>query len=219
MEITANTRTRATHAATGTPEPATAEYPGDYNRRHPPGRRPTMPTHRATTRRVIVGVAALFSLSLLLGAALVKTPAASAAANGPYNFPNSAIADQAETHANGTAGDQCLVFVANMVKAAGGPTLAFGFDTTTYQAQWAQNASPVGSLADAQRGDIVQWGGGSGVAGGTPHTAIITTAGRQQCQLPRDGRSGVSQFSQRISRLQDLASRRQRSRTHFHQDE
>ena len=105
---------------------------------------------------------------------LVLLPTASAATNGPYNFPNSAIADHAETYANGAFGGQCLVFVENMIKAAGGPQLAFGYDTNTYQSQWAQHASPVGSLAEAQRGNIVQWGGG---AGGDPHTAIITADG------------------------------------------
>jgi hypothetical protein len=119
-------------------------------------------------------MASFASLSFLIGIGLVLPAAASAAANGPYNFSNSAIADHAETYANGALGGQCLVFVENMIKAAGGPQLAFGNDTNTYQSQWAQHASPVGSLAEAQRGDIVQWGGG---AGGNPHTAIITVGG------------------------------------------
>jgi hypothetical protein len=128
-----------------------------------------------TRRSAICWIIASFaSFSLLIGIGLVLPPAASAAANGPYNFSNPAIADHAETYPNGAIGDQCLVFVENMIKAAGGPQLAFGYDTNTYQAQWAKHASPVGSLAEAQRGDIVQWGGG---AGGSPHTAIITAGG------------------------------------------
>jgi len=128
---------------------------------------------RATTGWV---VACLAAIALMLSIGLVGARTASAAADGPYSFPNSAIADRAEAHANGASGGQCLVFVTNMIKSAGGPQFYFGLDTNTYQSQWAQRAASVGSLAEALRGDIVQWGGG---AGGTldPHTAIITVAG------------------------------------------
>ena len=141
-------------------------------------------THSPTTRGGIValtsrrthrlGVAILVMLSLLMGASAAVAPVANAAGDGPYNFSNSAIADRAEAYANGAYGGQCLVFATNMIKAAGGPQFYFGYDTSTYQAQWAQRAAPVGTLAETQRGDIVQWGGG---AGGNPHTAIITTGG------------------------------------------
>jgi hypothetical protein len=117
---------------------------------------------------------AVAAASLLLGGGLVLTSTAGAAANGPYGFPNSAVADRAEAFVNGAPGGQCLVFAENMIAAAGGPRLAFGYDTGTYQAQWAKNAASVASLGEAQRGDIVQWGGG---AGGSPHTAIITAGG------------------------------------------
>lgn len=128
-------------------------------------------TSHPPNRRV---VASLGALALLMSFSLVASPLASAAGDGPHNFPNSAIADRAEGYANGAYGGQCLVFATNMIKAAGGPQFYFGYDTSTYQAQWAQRATSVGTLAETQRGDIVQWGGG---AGGNPHTAIITSGG------------------------------------------
>ncbi len=105
----------------------------------------------------------------------ITGPIGAGGPNGPYNFANSAIADRAESYPNGAYGDQCLVFVTNMIRAAGGPAFGFGYNTGTYQSQWAQQAVPIGSLADSRRGDIVQWGGGAG--GSQLHTAIITTGG------------------------------------------
>jgi hypothetical protein len=68
---------------------------------------------------------------------------------------------------NGTDGGQCLVWVADMVRAAGGPSIAFGENESTYQSQWAQIATPV-SWSDVRPGDIVQF-----YAGGNAHTAIV----------------------------------------------
>lgn len=95
--------------------------------------------------------------------------------NGPYGFPNAAIADRADGRANGSYGGQCLVFAANMIKAAGGPQFYFGYNTGTYQAQWAQRATQISGIANARRGDIIQWGGG--VGGNLLHTAIVTSPG------------------------------------------
>jgi hypothetical protein len=131
---------------------------------------------------------------------LIAAPRAEAAGDGPYAFPNSSIAGRAEAYADGSYGGQCLVFVANMIKAAGGPAFSFGFDTNTYQSQWAKRATPVPSIAEAQRGDIIQWGGG---VGGTldPHTGILTSAGANPQVI--DSNYGTSE---RVSRG-SLASR------------
>lgn len=96
--------------------------------------------------------------------------------NGPHNFPNGAIADRAEARPNGTWAGQCLVFATDMIVEAGGPRYYFGFNTNTYQSQWAQRATQIGSIADARRGDIIQWGGGIG-GRPDPHTAIVTSPG------------------------------------------
>jgi hypothetical protein len=61
-----------------------------------------------------------------------------------------------------------------MIAAAGGPKCYFGDNTSTYQTQ-SQRTASVPSLAEARRGDIVQWGGGAGDT--LLHTAIITAAG------------------------------------------
>jgi hypothetical protein len=95
--------------------------------------------------------------------------------NGPQNFPNSAIADRSDAYAAGAYGGQCLVFATSMIKAAGGPQFYFGFNTGTYQGQWAQRATEISGIANARRGDIIQWGGGAG--GNLLHTAIVTVAG------------------------------------------
>jgi hypothetical protein len=95
--------------------------------------------------------------------------------NGPLGIANSAIADQAERYANGTYQGQCLVFALAMIRQAGGPSWAFGLDTSVYQAKWAERAVQISGIANARRGDIVQWGGGAG--GNQLHTAIITAPG------------------------------------------
>jgi plastocyanin len=84
---------------------------------------------------------------------------------GPYN---AGIITQANAVPSGTYGGQCLVWVANIVKAAGGPTIAFGYDPATYQAQWAKIANQV-SWAQVRPGDIVQF-----VTSSNEHTLIIT---------------------------------------------
>jgi hypothetical protein len=96
-------------------------------------------------------------------------------ANGPQALTNSSIADNAESHPDGSTGGQCLVFVENEIAAAGGPQWAFGLDTSRYQALWASRATQIGAIGDAKRGDIIQWGGGAG--GNLLHTAIITQGG------------------------------------------
>jgi hypothetical protein len=115
-------------------------------------------------------------LGVLCAAALSLFAAPAQAVNGPHNLPNSAIAERAEARANGAYGGQCLRFVSDMIVEAGGPRFWFGNNTNTYQAQWAQRATGIGSINDARRGDIIQWGGG---VGGTldPHTAIVTSSG------------------------------------------
>ncbi len=97
------------------------------------------------------------------------------ALSGPDSFPNSAIADHAEAVPDGTWEGQCIVFVEKMIVQAGGPSLAFGYNTDTYQAQWAQHAVQVPDIAQALPGDVIQWGGGAG--GSELHTAIVTSAG------------------------------------------
>lgn len=84
---------------------------------------------------------------------------------GPYN---SAIISLAAEVPNGAYGGQCLVWVANIVRAAGGPTIAFGYNAATYQSQWAKIASQV-SWPEVRPGDIVQF-----VSSANEHTAIIT---------------------------------------------
>ncbi len=87
-------------------------------------------------------------------------------------FGNAAIADQAERRV-GQTGGQCLQFVHNMIVAAGGPRLAFGYNDATYQAQWAKYARPVNGLKNARRGDIIQWYHSRR----GPHTAIVVRPG------------------------------------------
>jgi hypothetical protein len=95
---------------------------------------------------------------------------------GPNAFPNAAIADHAELRADGADEDECLAFVSNMIVEAGGPRHYFGTeDTDSYQSQWAEIATQIGSIADARRGDIIQWGGGAG--GTLLHTSIVTMPG------------------------------------------
>jgi cell wall-associated NlpC family hydrolase len=54
------------------------------------------------------------------------------------------------------------------VKEAGGPTIAFGYNPATYQAQWAKIANQV-SWPDVRPGDIVQF-----YTSTSEHTLIIT---------------------------------------------
>jgi plastocyanin len=84
---------------------------------------------------------------------------------GPYN---AGIITHANAVPSGTYGGQCLVWVANIVKAAGGPTIAFGYNPATYQSQWAKIANQV-SWANVRPGDIVQF-----VTSSNEHTLIIT---------------------------------------------
>jgi plastocyanin len=91
----------------------------------------------------------------------------------PAGRLNQAIFNHAEQYSDGAWGDQCLIWVRDVIASAGGPQLAFGLDGSTYQRQWAGVATQVPSLAQAQPGDIVQWYNSSGVL----HTAIYTAAG------------------------------------------
>ena len=85
--------------------------------------------------------------------------------SGPYN---AGIIAKANAVSTGTSGGQCLVWVGNIVKAAGGPTIAFGYDPSTYQAHWAAIANQV-SWSNVEPGDIVQF-----VTSSNEHTLIIT---------------------------------------------
>jgi hypothetical protein len=123
-----------------------------------------LPTRRCILRSIAVAAALML---------LLAPPAL--ALDGPHNFRNANIADRAEQRANGTWAGQCLVFASDMIVEAGGPRFWFGDNTSTYQAQWAQRAASVGSLAEARRGDVIQWGGGAGGPG--LHTAIVTAPG------------------------------------------
>lgn len=88
---------------------------------------------------------------------------------------NAAIAEAALNWKPGqsTAPDQCLGWVRRVVNDAGVKMGGFGWDDSTYQAQWKAIAVEVPTLMDARAGDIIQWdAGGKGV-----HTAIVTVAG------------------------------------------
>jgi hypothetical protein len=85
--------------------------------------------------------------------------------NGPYN---AGIIAHAAAVPNGTYGGQCLAWVGSIVKEAGGPTIAFGYNPATYQAQWAKIANQV-SWPDVRPGDIVQF-----LTSASEHTLIIT---------------------------------------------
>ena len=120
------------------------------------------------TNRIITALA-LGLLALLM----LATPDVHAAVNGPYAIPNARIADEAERYNNGDRVGQCLFFVKNIaIKNAGADLGGFGEQTSVYQEKWDEHAAEV-SLGEAQRGDVVQWGGS---AGGTlpAHTATIT---------------------------------------------
>lgn len=96
--------------------------------------------------------------------------------NGPLGISGNTIASRAEARANGTHEGQCLVFASNMIGEAGGPRWQFGFDEFVYQQKWRDfGAVEIPSIAQARRGDIVQWGGEAG--DGNVHTAIVTSAG------------------------------------------
>ena len=84
---------------------------------------------------------------------------------GPYN---AGIISHANAVPSGTYGGQCLVWVANIVAAAGGPHIAFGLNPATYQSQWAKIANQV-SWSNVRPGDIVQF-----VTSSNEHTLIIT---------------------------------------------
>lgn len=96
--------------------------------------------------------------------------------NGPLGISGNVIASRAESRANGTYEGQCLAFVSNMIGEAGGPRWQFGLNEFVYQQKWRDfGAVEVGSIGEARRGDIIQWGGEAG--DGNVHTAIITSPG------------------------------------------
>jgi hypothetical protein len=86
------------------------------------------------------------ALTLSIGVAVVTVTASPAQA-----YATSAIADNAETHADGTFGDQCKVFVGNVVQAVA------GFYPSGYQQGFANaGAVEITNPASAVRGDIIQ---------------------------------------------------------------
>lgn len=89
--------------------------------------------------------------------------------SGPEAPFNAGIIASANGIAEGAYGGQCLVFVENRIRAAGGPSIAMGYDTTTYQTQWSRWANEV-HWSQVIPGDIVQFQVGSRV-----HTLIITS--------------------------------------------
>ena len=121
---------------------------------------------RAGIRAVLMIVASALALVVMVPSAM--------AVDGPRNFPNSTIADHAETRSNDAPAGQCLAFVSDVINEAG-IRYWFGNYTETYQDQWATRAARIGSIGEARRGDVIQWGGGAG--GTLLHTAIVTSAG------------------------------------------
>jgi hypothetical protein len=89
--------------------------------------------------------------------------------SGPDAPFNAGIIASANGFVEGAYGGQCLVFVENRIRDAGGPSIAMGYDTTTYQNQWARWANEV-RWAQVMPGDVVQFQVGSRV-----HTVIITS--------------------------------------------
>lgn len=87
---------------------------------------------------------------------------------GPKVPYNAGIIAHANAVPAGTYGGQCLVWVGNIVRAAGGPTIAFGYNPATYQSHWAAIASQV-SWSNVRPGDRVQF-----VTSSNEHTLIIT---------------------------------------------
>ncbi|HEY5195472.1 MAG TPA: hypothetical protein VIJ51_00435 [Solirubrobacteraceae bacterium] len=95
---------------------------------------------------------ALAALCAFLTMGSLAVPSASLAANA---FPNSRIADIAES-LNGTEQGQCIVFVANVLKQASGGTISLSAYASGYQGTYAANGGTQVAAAGAARGDIIQ---------------------------------------------------------------
>jgi hypothetical protein len=110
-----------------------------------------LPNDRPSRRRRtgVLFVAMSFAMFML-----VNTPAAKAVGN----FDNAVIADNALTHPVGSYGDQCRVFVNNVVKASTGINLAYGAPNDYFKAFEENGAQRIMNVSDLRKGDIVQQG-------------------------------------------------------------
>lgn len=113
--------------------------------------------------------------------------------SGPDAPFNAGIIASANGFADGSYGGQCLLFVENRIRAAGGPSIAMGNDTTTYQSQWPRWATEV-QWAQVIPGDIVQFQSGSSV-----HTLIITSGNTPSTAQVVDSNYGWNELVHRGS--------------------
>ncbi|GAB4003686.1 hypothetical protein [Nocardioides ultimimeridianus] len=83
---------------------------------------------------------------------------------------NAGIYQHAAAAADGSYGGQCAIWVENIIRAAGGPSVYLGTSGGSgYQAAWANYATQITSWSSVRPGDIVQFY----TSARGPHTAII----------------------------------------------
>lgn len=105
---------------------------------------------------------------------------------------NARIVRAANAVRDGSYGGQCAVWVENIIRRAGGPSVALGYPSQ-YQAAWSRYATPVRGWQNVRPGDIVQF---YSAVTGQVHTGIIMRAGSYQTAvekssnklIKRDGR-------------------------------
>ncbi|HIW29126.1 MAG TPA: CHAP domain-containing protein [Candidatus Luteococcus avicola] len=128
-------------------------------------------------------------------AACPATTPPSTNSTGPFN---AGIIAAAQRRGTGSYGGQCLVFAENMVRAAGGPSIAMGYNVSTYQSQWSRYANEV-SWSNARPGDIIQWYDPAGRYGPV-HTAILTGGNNESTATVVDSNYGIPFNQERVSR-------------------
>ena len=121
-----------------------------------------------------------------------KPPAA------PAKHYNAGIIAASNHYGNGAYGGQCLAFALTLVRAAGGPSLAFGLDVATYQSQWAQHATQI-SWSQAAPGDIIQWYDPHGTYSSV-HTTVLASGNSASSARVVDSNYGIPLNEEHVSR-------------------
>ncbi len=118
------------------------------------------------------------------------TPACTSTAPAPTaGRYNAGIVKAANAIKDGSYGGQCAIFVENMIRKAGGPSVALGSSNGSgYQTAWAKYATRIASLSQARPGDVVQYY----TPGKGPHTAILLSGTSVATALERDSNFGVA---------------------------
>lgn len=120
------------------------------------------------------------------GSPSVAEPAAPVASAGEYN---AGILAAAQGVPDGAHGGQCAIFAEDMIRRAGGPSVALGMQTSGYQDAWARHSTEQ-TWATAAPGDVIQW---YDPANGNVHTAILAGGNSEQTATVVDSNYGFNE--------------------------